>query len=91
MHWQIGELGLNNVFRDIIIAGKDKTKYYSKVSNLKLIVGDTENDIDAANTLGITSVAVLSGIRDADIIRLSCPGFIEESVASIDFPRIMKQ
>ena len=80
-----------NVFRDIIIAGKDKTKYYSKVSNLKLIVGDTENDIDAANTLGITSVAVLSGIRDADIIRLSCPGFIEESVASIDFPRIMKQ
>ena len=91
LHWQIGELGLNNVFRDIIIAGKDKTKYYSKVSNLKLIVGDTENDIDAANTLGITSVAVLSGIRDADIIRLSCPGFIEESVASIDFPRIMKQ
>lgn len=41
--------------------------------------------------LEFTSVAVLSGIRDADIIRLSCPGFIEESVASIDFPRIMKQ
>lgn len=91
LRWQLEGLGLNIVFEDIIIAEKDKTKFYSGVNNLSLIVGDTEKDIDAANTLGIKSVAVLSGIRDADIIRLSRPTFIEESVASIDFPSIMHQ
>lgn len=91
LRWQLEGLGLNIVFEDIIIAEKDKTKFYSGVNNLSLIVGDTEKDIDAANTLGIKSVAVLSGIRDADIIRLSHPTFIEESVASIDFPSIMHQ
>lgn len=91
LRWQLEGLGLNIVFEDIIIAEKDKTKFYSGVNNLSLIVGDTEKDIDAANTLGIKSVAVLSGMRDADIIRLSRPTFIEESVASIDFPSIMHQ
>lgn len=90
LFWQIDRLNLKSLFIDIIIADKDKTKSYAKIRDLKLIIGDTENDIIAANNLGIDSVAVLSGIRDAEIISLSSPGHIAESAATVMYANIIK-
>ena len=91
LYWQIGKLGLTTVFDDIIVAKKQKTDAYSKVNNLKIIVGDTENDIDAAKALCVASVGVLSGIRNAATIQRFHPQFIADSVATIDFKHIVNE
>ncbi len=89
LYWQIGKLGLTTVFDNIIVARKQKTDAYSKVNHLKIIVGDTENDIDAANALCVVSIGVLSGIRNAATIQMFHPQFIADSVATIDFKHIL--
>lgn len=91
LYSQLQLLGIDNLFSDIIIAGKDKTQSFAKVPRLQLIVGDTENDILAANRLGIKSVGVLSGIRDSETLSDYKPTVLSNSISDIDFEDVLAQ
>ena len=82
---QLNVLSIADLFKEIIASDKDKSVYYSQIDNLSLIVGDTENDIKAAKLIGKPSVAVLSGIRDAEILKGYNPDRIIQSVAYLNF------
>ena len=86
---QVERFKLNQIFERIICADRNKFEFYSAVPNLKIIVGDTENDIIVANTMGIDSVAVLSGIRNMELITQYNPTYICKSVGYIDFRKII--
>ena len=54
-----------------------------------LIVGDTEIDIRAGKELGLTTVAVLSGIRNRERLARERPDFIIEEINTL--PQIMRE
>lgn len=91
LYRQLNELKIYNLFEEIIVSEKDKSIYYSQINNLNLIVGDTENDINAANIIGKSSVAVLSGIRDGEILKKYNPGCIIPSIAYMNFDIVCKK
>ncbi|MEW6606251.1 MAG: HAD hydrolase-like protein [bacterium] len=54
-----------------------------------IIVGDTEVDILAGKELNIKTIAVLSGIRNRELLESLCPDFIIDNISSL--PSITKQ
>lgn len=90
LYKQLKVLHISDLFEEIIVSDKDKCGYYSRIDNLRLIVGDTENDINAANLIGVPSVAVLSGIRNAGVLEKYNPNRIIDSVAYLDFDKALK-
>ena len=48
------------------------------------MVGDTENDILPANTLGIKSVAVTTGIRNRQLLSKMNPTYILDGLGEIE-------
>lgn len=90
LYKQLKILHISDLFKEIIVSDKDKSGYYSRIDNLRLIVGDTENDINAANLIGVPSIAVLSGIRNAGVLEKYNPNRIIDSVAYIDFDKALK-
>lgn len=90
--WELDRLALCNYFSAILVGSpfinKDKTRIIKGYSDSKeygdsksvkddfVIVGDTETDISAGKELGITTVAVTSGIRSKEFLRSLEPSFL---------------
>lgn len=73
---QIEKFGIKDFFKEIIITKKNKLDAYSKIPNLHLIVGDSENDILPANELKVNSFALTTGIRSFNFLKQFNPTYI---------------
>lgn len=93
---QIKQLGINQYFSSILVGGEElaETTGQAKVRMIKseavqshmlgeIIVGDTEGEILAAQELGITSVAVLGGIRSKNYLQKLSPDFMIEHIQEL--------
>lgn len=61
---QLNNLKLSEYFDNVHVVSGDKYDEYSKIPQLKAIVGDTENDVLSAQRLGVYDIAVTTGIRN---------------------------
>lgn len=94
---QIKRLGLNTYFKKIHIGRAKEDGVATKVHYIKsipdyysgLVIGDTEDDISAAKTVNLMSIAVLTGIRNADLIGEMQPTYIAKSL--IELPIILEK
>jgi phosphoglycolate phosphatase len=74
---QLKQLKLDAIFgSNITFTGKDKLEAYRNVSDLLVIVGDTENDIIAGKQLGVFTIGVTTGIRSDQILSQYSPNRI---------------
>lgn len=79
---QISELGLRQ-YADVMIVTGSKEEAMKNINGLYAMVGDTENDIIPANNNGIKSIAVTTGIRNADKLRTYNPSIIVKSLSEV--------
>lgn len=89
---EVQRLGIGTYFAEILSAhsesdGSDKKtelmKHKLEPNETALVVGDTEADIKAGKTLGLTTVAVLSGIRSDAFLAKLAPDFIITGVEDL--------
>lgn len=84
-------LGLYERFSKVITGHTESEGYELKVRLIRdivgeepaVVVGDTEADVKAAQAVGATSVAVLSGIRDEAYLRSLKPDHVIASIAEL--------
>lgn len=84
-------LGLYERFSKVITGHTEGEGYELKVTMLKqlignehaIVIGDTEADVRAAQAVGATSVAVLSGIRDGAYLRSLRPDHVIISIVEL--------
>lgn len=79
---QVAELGFNK-YAELTIVTENKEGAMSKIDNLVAMVGDTENDIVPANNIGIKSIAVTTGIRNAEKLSSYNPSIIVNSLSEV--------
>ncbi len=90
LFWQIERLNINHFFESVIVCSHRECKSEVIKRNLfvnrvtAVVIGDTEKDIEAGRNLDILTVAVLSGIRNYDVLKSYYPDIILNSVAEID-------
>jgi len=82
---QLKMLNLKNIFDKILVSGMKSKKelilgdqYFDKKNSI--IIGDTEEDIQTGRSLGIKTIAVLSGIREKKYLKEYKPNLIIESL-----------
>lgn len=88
---EVEELGLKSYFTKVISGHTQKEGFELKKRLIKditvgehsMIVGDTESDIIAGKQLGLTTVGVLSGIRNKDILSNLEADYIIGTVAEL--------
>lgn len=80
-------------FFDEILAGGGFGDYSDKVGLIKklgyvsagdVIIGDTESDIKCGKELGLTSIAVLSGLRNREYLVIEKPDFIIRDISELE-------
>lgn len=79
---QVTELGFAK-YAELTIVTESKEEAMSKIDNLVAMVGDTENDIAPANNIGIKSIAVTTGIRNAEKLSTFNPSIIVNSLSEV--------
>lgn len=79
---QVTELGFAK-YAELTIVTESKEEAMSKIDNLVAMVGDTENDIVPANNIGIKSIAVTTGIRNAEKLSTFNPAIIVNSLSEV--------
>jgi phosphoglycolate phosphatase len=94
---QLSRLQLNSYFRAILTAAPLSHHSWRVKRNLiessgladetSWIVGDTEVDILAGKSLGLTTVAVLSGIRNEELLKQMTPDFILPGI--LELPKVL--
>jgi phosphoglycolate phosphatase len=94
---QLSKLALNSCFRAILTAAPSSHDSWCVKRNLiessglsdetSWIVGDTEVDILAGKSLGLTTVAVLSGIRNEELLKQLTPDFILPGM--LELPKVL--
>jgi len=90
---QLRELSFEHFFREVLVSGDHPALQRSKRSLVRLsdrvrrrdalLVGDTEEDAAAAQSLDIPFIAVSSGLRDSALLQEMKPYRIIESVATL--------
>jgi len=90
---QLEQLGLRPFFAGVLCASPTAADGWETKQRLiresgflsedALIVGDTEMDIRAGKSLGITKVAVLSGIRSQEHLVRECQDVIVEDIRAL--------
>lgn len=88
---ELGWLGIRKYFQHILSGHSENDGYDVKIELIRqhlgpeggVIVGDTEADIVTGKELGLTTVAVLSGIRDESFLRALEPDYLIPSIAEI--------
>jgi len=88
---EVRHLGLSKYFRKILTGhsesdGSDKKSELIKAElddRDALIIGDTEADIKAGKILGVTTVAVLSGIRSEKFLKSVSPDYMIRSIGEL--------
>lgn len=95
LYRQLVDLELIDYFTDVLSSGEDlEPRWMIKYNLIKeylgcgydsshILVGDTETDIKAGNEIGFKTIAVSNGIRIKELLILSNPTFICESVGDI--------
>ena len=78
---QLRTLGLSQY--NITIVEGNKEQKMRHIPNLSFMIGDTENDILPANKLGITSIAVTTGIRNRRLLQELNPKYIIENIEEV--------
>lgn len=86
---QLEWLGLYKFFREILCTGQQLSKselVQSRVSasDGDIFIGDTGEDIVAGKSLGITSVAVLTGVCSRALLEPYSPDFILDSFSNLE-------
>ena len=75
-------LGLEK-YTELMIVSGDKKERMQAIPDLVAFVGDTENDILPANGIGVRSIAVTTGIRSEEKLRIYNPSVIINSISDI--------
>lgn len=75
-------LGLEK-YTELMIVSGDKKERMQAIPDLVAFVGDTENDILPANEIGVRSIAVTTGIRSEEKLRIYNPSVIINSISDI--------
>lgn len=91
--WELKRLGMNGLFKNILSEDKNSGDVRAKYRLIKnsginilektILIGDTEVDITVAKKIGAVSVAVLSGIRTAALLRKAEPDYIIKDITKI--------
>ena len=79
---QVTELGFTK-YAELTIVTESKEGAMGKIDNLVAMIGDTENDIVPANNIGIKSIAVTTGIRNAEKLSTCSPSIIVNSLSEV--------
>lgn len=88
---QLKRLGIDHHFSGILSGHSETDGYDKKIELIKprlqatepnVIIGDTEADVITGHQLGIATIAVTSGIRDASFLEALKPDFLIEGIAS---------
>ena len=89
---ELSWLGIDKYFKKILTGHSETDGYAKKIElistviakdEIALIVGDTEADIITGKKLGFKTVAVLSGIRNREILALLNPDFIIRDIGKL--------
>jgi len=93
---QLKDLGLYNSFTKVVSGHTENEGHELKTKLIKdlcdknsIVVGDTESDILAAKANHITSVAVLSGIRDKNFLASLGPDYIISDIGEL--PKLLNR
>ena len=78
---QLRTLGIDQY--NIIIVEGNKEQEMQLIPNLNFMVGDTENDILPANKLGISTIAVTTGIRNRNHLLELSPKYIIDNIEEV--------
>lgn len=81
---QLAAAGIARFYSELLIAGsRPKQDLMRGYEPAVAMVGDSEHDIRAGQTLGIKTVAVASGIRDPALLRKASPDHLVGSLADV--------
>ena len=95
LDWQIEHLGIRHLFEKIL-SGHSDTKEGTLLKKADIvrqtvdnpsevvIIGDTEADIAAAQQLGATSIALMSGIRNEEFLSAMHPNHLVDGIGDVD-------
>ena len=95
LDWQIEYLGIRHLFEKIL-SGHSDTKEGTLLKKADIvrqtvdnpseviIIGDTEADIAAAQQLGATSIALMSGIRNKEFLSALHPNYLVDGIGDVD-------
>lgn len=89
--YQLAKWQMDKYFQQVLITRQQSSKaalIQQHCTNLQpsdIFVGDTGEDIRTAQSLGIKSVAVLSGFLNREMLNSYLPDYIFETAADIDF------
>ena len=95
LDWQIEHLGIRHLFEKIL-SGHSDTKEGTLLKKADIvrqtvdnpsevvIIGDTEADIAAAQQLGATSIALMSGIRNEEFLSAMHPNYLVDGISDVD-------
>ena len=95
LDWQIEHLGIRHLFEKIL-SGHSDTKEGTLLKKADIvrqtvdnpsevvIIGDTEADVAAAQQLGATSIALLSGIRNEEFLSVMCPNYLVDGIGDVN-------
>jgi phosphoglycolate phosphatase len=85
---QLKMLNIFDIFDAILVSGKKSKEDIISQNNLSnkrnsIIIGDTEEDINAGKKIGIKTIAVLSGIRCEEYLKKYRPDMIIKDISKI--------
>ena len=78
---QLRALGIDQ-YNNIIVEG-NKEQQMRRIPNLCFMVGDTENDILPSNNIGISSIAVTTGIRNRQLLQEMNPQYSIDNIEEV--------
>ena len=80
---QLENLHLSDWFASIHIIQGSKIETFRKIKAIKFIIGDTENDIIPARSLGIPVIGITTGIRNKKMISSFSPDYEIDCLSEI--------
>lgn len=88
---ELDRLKIKDAFVEILSGHSESDGYDKKIDLIKsrlgsdkgVIIGDTEADIITGKNLGLTTIAVLSGIRDQKFLEALDPDYLLDNVGDI--------
>lgn len=88
---QLDDLKINTCFKEILTGHSETDGYDVKIRLIKsrlendkgFIIGDTEADVVTGKQLGISTIAVQSGIRDRTFLASLSPDYLVDSISQV--------
>lgn len=88
VHKQLAHFGWTNIFTSVLVTNQLHSKSsliqnQTKFDNTDFFIGDTGEDIMTAKELGLSSIAVSSGILSADVLKTYEPDYLLNGVSDL--------